>query len=358
MRALYIFAGIVSGFIVLGIVSLLLSQAKGANYAEHYAAVNAREKASCESYGLSEGTKEFSTCITCEVGWDLTESIAKMLCDSPKCTPLERGSCKPKPVDPVVSGAAKAAPDPGNCKTLLGHQPGTPEYDIAAASPEYAQCQRSPEAPGEEAKREGYDKGSSQPAKPTTNANLKVTLEPDEHLRGFYILVIVSYEDGITIRAVRINRGNCDPNISPQLPKTLKFGGQFKIGYFSRDFLPPLGCMPTETDVSTDRGDYRFPLSRAASDGHRGLEVTFGPEPSDPSSMTSVLVVTSYEDSVNIRAIRVNRGNCQPTVAPSLPVTLSFGESFVVRWFIQADCVPIEADISTDKGDYTFSHLK
>jgi len=108
-------------------------------------------------------------------------------------------------------------------------------------------------------------------------------------------------------------------------------------------------------DAYTDRGDYRLSLHQAVADD--GLEVSFGPDPVVPGGdAPKALLFTSHEDNITILTIRINRGNCQfhSTTDLQLPKKMRFGGILAVRSFYHGDCIPIEAEVSTDKGDYRF----
>jgi hypothetical protein len=169
-------------------------------------------------------------------------------------------------------------------------------------------------------------------------------------------LVLTSHEDSIMIRAIRINRGNCRPYSPPKLPITLRFGESKKLyfftnmGYFGSRTPSPSDCQPIKVDISTDKGDYTASLRRASSGDRAGLEadLEYG------ERMGYRLVLTSHNDSITVRTIRINRGNCKPAWPPRLPVTLRFGDRLIAGVFEPSFCLPIEAVVSTDEGDYTF----
>jgi hypothetical protein len=151
----------------------------------------------------------------------------------------------------AISGAAEAASDPVKfCGAALGLTPDTPKY---------TECQQMLEKLDAAAKR---DKKTNDLGEPAADDNLTVTFESAPNSSGLYMLVITSREDSLTIRNIRVNRGNClasEQNHAFKgaeplpLPVTLKFGERFALRWFY-----PHGCVPVEMDVSTDKGDYTF----------------------------------------------------------------------------------------------------
>lgn len=68
------------------------------------------------------------------------------------------------------------------------------------------------------------------------------------------------------------------------------------------------------------------------------------------------LEVVAMADSVEIRDVVVNRGNCKITerVANSFPANLTYGGKINV--FVMADCPGVrEVDITTNAGSWSFS---
>ncbi len=184
-----------------------------------------------------------------------------------------------------------------------------------------------------------------------TPPNLEITVEPYEGGSDFKTLVISPRENFITIRDISVNRGNCKPNSVPPLPQTLRFGQRFKIGLFSRSLGPPYGCLPIEVDVLTDKGKHRFSFGYDGDTTH--LEVRTEHIFDDFTNI--YLNITSHDDSITVRSILVNRGNCQPYNPVQLPVTLKFGNVLKGGMFSPYTCLPAEVSISTDKGEHTFS---
>ncbi|QIH61881.1 hypothetical protein CRX67_01195 [Enterobacteriaceae bacterium A-F18] len=81
--------------------------------------------------------------------------------------------------------------------------------------------------------------------------------------------------------------------------------------------------------------------------------------PSNAGALYSKVYITSRSDSVVIKKIVVNRGNCQDAEAmPWKPVRLGFGNTvdrlFVGKGFMSA-CNILEIAIDTDKGTWTFN---
>lgn len=78
-------------------------------------------------------------------------------------------------------------------------------------------------------------------------------------------------------------------------------------------------------------------------------------QPMGISAGVYALDLVSLEDNITITGLRINRGNCRPTVAPHLPSRVRFGEAFRVFAFYNGGCVPIELDVWTDKGQFRFT---
>lgn len=184
-----------------------------------------------------------------------------------------------------------------------------------------------------------------------TNPDLEITVKSSEAGPDFKVLVILSHENSITISAIRFNRGNCEPNQLPRLPQALSFGQSFKIGLFSREFRPPLGCLPIELDIRTDKGEHRYSFYHFNDSS--GLEVKMAHL--HENYYNSYLVLTSHTDSVTINSILVNRGNCHPLSSRTFPITLGFGATLDYGSFDPRECRPVEISIATSRGEYTFS---
>ncbi|MFD1804355.1 hypothetical protein ACFSFZ_19480 [Mixta tenebrionis] len=81
--------------------------------------------------------------------------------------------------------------------------------------------------------------------------------------------------------------------------------------------------------------------------------------PSNAGALYSKVNITSRSDSVVIKKIIVNRGNCQDAEAmPWKPVRLGFGNSvdrlFVGKGFMSA-CRILEIAVDTDQGSWSFN---
>jgi hypothetical protein len=63
------------------------------------------------------------------------------------------------------------------------------------------------------------------------------------------------------------------------------------------------------------------------------------------------LTLTGRADTVTIKNVVVNRGNCKGQWPPRLPQTLKFGETHLYDEYL---CDPIEVEVTTDKGSSTF----
>ena len=175
---------------------------------------------------------------------------------------------------------------------------------------------------------------------------------------GLQYLTFTSREDSIVLTGFIINRGNCLEARGPggaqklfNLPKidmhqTIRFGET--VNYLIPSF--PSLCDPIEVDVFTDKGNSTFSLDGGGSG--KPLDVIFYPHGGLGEGNAPYVHFRSREDSITIRDIRVNRGNCKSPQHFQLPLTLKFGQRLSL---IYVTCKPIEVDVSTDKGDYTFS---
>ncbi|MFS9421691.1 hypothetical protein [Citrobacter sp. C411] len=81
--------------------------------------------------------------------------------------------------------------------------------------------------------------------------------------------------------------------------------------------------------------------------------------PSNAGALYSKVNITSRSDSVVIKKIIVNRGNCQDAESmPWKPVRLGFGNSvdrlFVGKGFMSA-CRILEIAVHTDQGSWSFN---
>ncbi|CNL00140.1 hypothetical protein [Yersinia kristensenii] len=81
--------------------------------------------------------------------------------------------------------------------------------------------------------------------------------------------------------------------------------------------------------------------------------------PSNAGELYTKIYVTSRTDSLLIKKITVNRGNCQDAEAmPWKPVRLGFGNTtdrlFVGKGFMSG-CNALEIAVDTDRGAWTFN---
>jgi len=81
--------------------------------------------------------------------------------------------------------------------------------------------------------------------------------------------------------------------------------------------------------------------------------------PSNAGALYSKVYITSRSDSVVIKKIHVNRGNCQDAEAmPWKPIRLGFGNTvdrlFVGKGFMSA-CRILEIAVETDQGTWSFN---
>ena len=150
-------------------------------------------------------------------------------------------------------------------------------------------------------------------------------------------LRVTARADKVTIKNVVVNRG-CKTQQVEQLPQTLRFGNAY-----SRYYL----CDPIEVQVYTDQGDSSFTWGEVTSDPVSVMTSSY----LNPGFMWQ-LVVTNRSDSLTIKNIVVNRGNCVAQNAQLLPVgPMKFGQKFQLILM----CKPIEAQVLTDQGSPTFS---
>ncbi|WP_275378867.1 hypothetical protein [Xenorhabdus bovienii] len=76
----------------------------------------------------------------------------------------------------------------------------------------------------------------------------------------------------------------------------------------------------------------------------------------------ATVIVTARDDSVTVKNINVNRGNCRidnykspfSTKETILPATLHYGQSVKVSFY--NDCIASEVDVTTDKGAWRFTY--
>ena len=145
-------------------------------------------------------------------------------------------------------------------------------------------------------------------------------------------LSITGRADSVTIENVIVNRG-CKPQQRPQLPQTLKFGETRRYGFYL--------CDPIEVQVITDKGSPTFTWDEFTQDS---VSVA-------TNWLSRQLMLTSHADSLTIKNVVVNRGNCETRQIEELPYTLKFGQKFRLMVL----CDPIEVQVTTDKGSPTFT---
>ena len=110
--------------------------------------------------------------------------------------------------------------------------------------------------------------------------------------------------------------------------------------------------------VGTDSASAPVQTELPVDDTAPDLEITV--EPSDSGYDFKTLVLFSRENSLTIRDVIVNRGNCRPNQQPPLPQTLKFGERFKIGLFSREfmsplGCLPIEVDAYTNRGRHIYS---
>jgi len=78
------------------------------------------------------------------------------------------------------------------------------------------------------------------------------------------------------------------------------------------------------------------------------------------------IIITSIEDKVTIKNVKVNKGNCKYTntdivyrngrmqTIPLLPRTLKYGQHIEIR--LQSSCNLLRVDIETDKNTWTVEY--
>jgi hypothetical protein len=62
-----------------------------------------------------------------------------------------------------------------------------------------------------------------------------------------------------------------------------------------------------------------------------------------------LIQVTSKNDSVTIKNIKTNRGNCSDTNYQDMK--MAFGQTFNVKTY----CNPVQVDVTTEQGNFTFN---
>ena len=150
-------------------------------------------------------------------------------------------------------------------------------------------------------------------------------------------LRITGRVDNVTIENVIVNRG-CKAQSTPPLPQTLKFGETHLYGYYR--------CDPIEVQVATDQGNSTFTWDEFTQES---VSVSTN-DYLNPGYMWQ-LVVRSHADSLTIKDIVVNRGNCQiRDFQGKLPQPLKFGQRYIGMLL----CKPMEVRVITDQGSPTF----
>lgn len=69
--------------------------------------------------------------------------------------------------------------------------------------------------------------------------------------------------------------------------------------------------------------------------------------------VNKVNLQSNIDEEIEIKSIKVNKGNCEYSTPYVLPVTIRFGEVFSVR--SDNDCNVIRLDVETDKGNFFYT---
>ncbi|MGZ9718746.1 hypothetical protein [Rhizobium miluonense] len=168
----------------------------------------------------------------------------------------------------------------------------------------------------------------------------------------FWDVRIVSKIDNLRIDHVDVNRG-CQHGGGVPLPVSLKFGESIFAGTYY--------CDPIEVVLDTPAGAQTAEFEPSGSSGLIAQKYNL------PSALMLAngvaddnwsVVITSLNDSVTIKSVTVNRGNCRYTARLTMPElpnnesTLTYGERFAVGSF---ECNPLSVTVDTDKGLSEFS---
>jgi len=173
-------------------------------------------------------------------------------------------------------------------------------------------------------------------------------------------LRITSKADSITIKNFIVDRGNCTIQTG-SLPATLNFGMVLEIivAY----------CDPIEVAIATDHGPITLAFDeRPTSQNPVSLwKSCFGGAGTPTGCSTWQITITGRADSTTIKDVVANRGGCAPiyggfasgyriiypTADRQLPYVLNFGKTLGILW--PSGCNPIEVQVTTDRGSFTFT---
>ncbi|NTH65307.1 hypothetical protein G6L33_15730 [Agrobacterium rhizogenes] len=168
----------------------------------------------------------------------------------------------------------------------------------------------------------------------------------------FWDLRITSKVDNLEIDHINVNRG-CLHGGGVPLPASLKFGESIFVGTFH--------CDPIEVILDTPSGKQTTSFETTGNGGLIAEKFNF------PSALMMVsgsapdnwsVVITSLDDTVTIKSVTVNRGNCRYTARLTMPEipndgsTLTYGQRFAVGSF---ECNPLSVAVETDKGPSEFN---
>ena len=168
----------------------------------------------------------------------------------------------------------------------------------------------------------------------------------------FWDVRITSKVDKLEIDHIDVNRGCLHGGGTP-LPVSLKFGESIYAGTFY--------CDPIEVILDTPGGKQTASFETTESAGLVAQKYNLPPalimaNGTIPANWS--VVITSLDDSVTIKSVTVNRGNCRYTARLTMPEIpndgsmLTYGERFAVGSF---ECNPLSVSVDTDKGSSEFN---
>lgn len=168
----------------------------------------------------------------------------------------------------------------------------------------------------------------------------KEAIHPD----NIWELRTAAASDGVTIKNLIVNRGNCKPwrlpHPAPELPQTLKPGENRLYSFYL--------CDPIEVEVVTDRGSSTFVLENEFAQGSLAATKNNSTEPGHIWELR----ITTRADRETIESVTANQGDCKAHTPPPVPQTLTFGETIGNFIFF---CDPTEVQVTTSRGASTFN---
>jgi hypothetical protein len=154
-------------------------------------------------------------------------------------------------------------------------------------------------------------------------------------------VTVTSRTEKITLQNVIFNRGVCTPHAYVPEQPPIKLGFGMRV----RAILP--GCVPIEVEVVTDLGNFIFNSAPTADPVFVWRGCSYGVM----GQCTWVVTVTATEDTT-LQEIVVNRRACKPAFnrGQKFPATFGFGRTIAAY----LACTPIEVEVVTDQGSFTF----